>query len=328
MKSVHIGPLVIDKPLALAPMVGLTHSALRTLVMELGGAGLLFTEMLSATRLPGDNEHISPFLVKSEIEKPLIYQLYLSKVEDIFPAVEKLHTLDAQGVDLNLGCPAPKLRRQGAGVYLSSDRERLTKILKTLRAETSLPLSVKIRLGEGLNKEKFTGYCKMLEDTGVDLITVHARLNKEKFCRKPRWAWVKYAKNAVSVPVFANGGIFSVQDAKECLDISEADGLMIGRGGAVRPWLFSDIWQSLVEKEEVKLPKKYEAYFRFFDLLEQRFPEKRRLGRLKQFTTLFAESFTFGHQLATAVQRSNSMEEGKERAEAFFLKNSTEEGTL
>lgn len=324
MKEIKIGSQVIEKPLVLAPMVGLTHSALRTLVMELGGAGMLYTEMLSATRLPGDNEAISPFLIKSEMEKPLFYQLYLSKVQDIAPALRKLEKLDVQGIDLNLGCPAPKLRRQGAGVYLSSDRERLQEILTTLRAETDLPVSVKIRLGQELDRERFQSYCKMLEDTGVDLITVHARLNKEKFCRKPRWAWVKYAKDAVTVPVFANGGIFSVQDAEECLAASEADGLMIGRGGAVRPWIFADIWAKIANEERPLHPSKKEMYFRFYELLG-RFPEKRRLGRLKQFTTLYAESFTFGHQLATAVQRSGSMEEAREKAETFFAKNSTEE---
>lgn len=319
MKNVVVGEHLLAAPLSLAPMVGLSHSALRTLVMELGGAGLLFTEMLSATRLPGDNPNISPFLIKCDLEKPLFYQIYLANNEAVEPAVTRIEQFGGEGIDLNLGCPAPKLRRQGAGVYLSSDHHRVRSVLCELREKTKLPLSVKIRLGDKADKEKFVAYCKMLEDSGVELITVHARFNKDKFCRKPQWQWVGYAKEAVGVPVFANGGIFSVEDALNCLKVSGADGLMLGRGAAIRPWLFHDIANSLqTGRVEKKIWNKKEIFNRFFELLELRFEVNRRLGRLKQFTTLYAESFAFGHSLATAVQRSQTMEEAKTRADQFF----------
>ncbi len=321
MQEVTVGSLTIKKPLALAPMVGLSHSALRTLIMDLGGVGLLFTEMLSAKRLPGDCEKDSPFLIKDHQENPLFYQLYLSRVEDIKPAVVKIESLGGQGIDLNLGCPAPKLRRQGAGVYLSKDRKRLGEILTVLRKATNLPLSVKIRLGQELHREKFCDYCKFLEDKGVDLITVHTRMDKEKFCRKPRWKWACYAKESVAVPVFANGGIFSVEDAETCLAESNADGLMIGRGAAIRPWIFNEIWNAVSnEKRKIEIDKE-KIFYDFFNRLE-RFPENRRLGRLKQFTALYAESFVFGHRLATAVQRSSSLEDAIGKAKQFFQKNS------
>lgn len=322
MNDVVVGEHVLKTPLSLAPMVGLSHTALRNLVMELGGVGLLYTEMLSATRLPGDNPHISPFLVKSQEERPLIYQLYLSKNDVIDAAVDKIEQLDGQGIDLNLGCPAPKLRRQGAGVYLSSDKEKLAGILSDLRKKTNLPLSVKIRLGAGPDKEKFTDYCKMLEACGVDLVTIHARFNKDKFCRKPHWHWVRYAKEVLSIPVFANGGIFTVEDALNCLKVSGADGLMLGRGAVIRPWLFCDVYSALQAGEVVtRRWNKKEVYDRFFELVESRFEINRQLGRVKQFTTLFAESFLFGHILATTVQKSKSMDEAKMMAEQFFETN-------
>ncbi len=320
MQQVSVGSLIIQTPLSLAPMVGLSHSALRTLIMDLGGVGLLFTEMLSATRLPGDSEKDSPFLIKEQRENPLFYQIYLSRVDDIQPAVAKIEQFGGQGIDLNLGCPAPKLRRQGAGVYLSNNREKLGNVLATLRKTTTLPLSVKIRLGAKLDKQHFCDYCQFLEDSGVDLITVHTRLDKEKFCRKPRWRWAGYAKESVSIPVFANGGIFSVDDALTCLSESDADGLMIGRAAAVTPWIFSEIYNAISEQKIEIEQDKRKIYFDFFNRLE-RFPEKRRLGRLKQFTTLYAESFVFGHHLATSVQRSSSLEEAKLKAEKFFAKN-------
>ncbi len=313
--------LEISPPLALAPMVGLSHSALRSLVQELGGIGLLFTEMLAAKGLSSENEKHSPFLVKSAKEKPLFYQLYLSQEEDIEPAVERLHQLDAQGIDLNLGCPAPKLRRQGAGCYLVKDLSRLQALIRKLRKATKLPLSAKIRLGDRLNEAALIELCHVLSEEGIDLLTVHARFHNEKFCRKPRWELIEKIKNTVSVPIFANGGIFSVQDAKECLRLSGADGLMIGRGAALRPWLFSDIGHEIYGiTTKGKAFSKEGIYFRFVELLSERFAVERQLGRLKQFTHYFADNYMFGHQLATAVQTSGSIDEAKERAYAFFEK--------
>lgn len=317
-KSLSIGELTISPPLALAPMVGLSHSALRTLVLELGGVGLLFTEMLSVTRLPEENAAVSPFLLRYPEEQPLFYQLFVSPGQDVLPAVDRLHQLGAQGVDLNLGCPAPNLRKQGAGCALTNDHEQVRHIVAKLRAATRLPLSAKIRLGASLNEDELLDFCRMLEGEGVDLLSVHGRLHKEKFCRRPRWDWIGKVKAAVNIPVLANGGIFSVEDARRCLDISGADGLMLGRGAVGQPWLLADI-----AREIYGLPclapslSLADIYSRFVHLLE-RFRPERRLGRLKQFTHYYGRNFTFGHHLAIAVQTSSSVEQAFDRAQQFF----------
>lgn len=301
-------------------MVGLTHSAFRTLVQGFGGTGLLFTEMLAAKRLPHDNPGYSPVLYKTAEEYPLIYQLVTGNIDHVGPAVEKLHSLGAQGIDLNLGCPAPMLKRQGAGASLVDKRVNLTKILRKIRGLTILPLSVKIRLGHREGDSHLLQFMRYLEDEGVDLITVHARLTGEKFCRKPRWHSIAKAKEVVNIPVIANGGIFSVEDAKRCLEVSGADGIMVGRGAVVRPWLCCEISEAIygvagncsnIDMESI--------YFDFISLLEVRFREEKRLGRLKQFTHYYAKSFKFGHQLASAVQSSGAMAEAKEKATKFFL---------
>lgn len=323
--SLSLGDLTLSPPLALAPMVGLSHSALRTLALELGGVGLLFTEMLSVTRLPEENASVSPFLLRYPEEQPLFYQLFVSPGQDVVPAVDRLHQLGAQGVDLNLGCPAPNLRKQGAGCALTNDREQVRRIVAMLRSATSLPLSAKIRLGASLNEEELVDFCRMLEGEGVDLLSVHGRLHKEKFCRRPRWDWIGKVKSAIKIPVLANGGIFSVEDARRCLEMSGADGLMIGRGAACRPWLFGEIARELYGAPclpvSLTLP---EIYFRFIQLLE-RFRPERRLGRLKQFTHYYGQNFTYGHHLAIAVQTSVSVEQASERACQFFSGSKEEE---
>lgn len=321
-KTVQVAGLSLSPPVALAPMVGLSHSALRSLLLQRGGIGLLFTEMLAARRLPHDNALISPLLRTSDGERPLFYQLLVSSVEEVGPAVDKVHRLGGDGIDLNLGCPAPLVRRQGGGAALVEDEERLRTILATLRKQTTLPLSVKIRLGPHGDVPALRRRCRFLVDEGVDLITIHARLDGEKFCRRPRWEVVGEVAPDLPVPVFVNGGIFSVDEARRSLQLSGAAGLMIGRGAVSRPELCAAIADELYGwRSQVEPWRPEETYFRFYGLLEERFAPERRLGRLKQFTTYFAAPLPFGHGLASAVQASRTMAEARDRAQNFFQKS-------
>lgn len=321
-KKLVVRGLEISPPIVLAPMVGISHSAFRSLVQGEGGVGLLFTEMLAAKRLPHDSELCSPLLIRDESEKPLVYQIIAANEATIDPAVEKLHKLGAQGIDLNLGCPAPVQRRQGAGAMLAGNHMQLCKVLRALRKSTELPVSVKIRLGHRLAVDELRAFCLFLEAEGVDMITIHARLNGEKFCRKPRWAVIGEIKDAVSVPILANGGIFSTADARRCLELSRADGVMIGRGAVERPWLCDDIAREVYGiGKDPKQRERSEIYSQFITLLEQRFAPERRLGRLKQFTRYFAASFQFGHHFAASIQSSASIEQARRRAACFFARS-------
>jgi tRNA-dihydrouridine synthase len=183
-------------------------------------------------------------------------------------------------------------------------------------------VSVKIRLGRSPDLIELQSFCLFLEAEGVDMITIHARLNGEKFCRKPRWEAIGAIKDAISIPVFANGGIFSAADARKCLELSCADGVMVGRGAVECPWLCCDIAREVygvgIEKPETE---KSEIYSRFITLLEQRFAPERRLGRLKQFTRYFAASFQFGHHFAASIQNSDSIEQARRRAAVFFAES-------
>lgn len=326
LSPVMLRNLHIDPPIALAPMVALSHSALRSLILEYGGAGVFYTEMLSIKRLPSETPKHSPLLVTTDEETPLIYQLVGNEPERLPAAIAKVHLYGGAGIDLNLGCPAPQLCRQGAGAALVNDRPRLLRMLRVLRLETELPLSVKIRLGPEEDRGFLAGLCRMLEDEGVDALTVHARRPGEKFCRKPQWSLVGEAKESVSIPVFVNGGIFSVDDARQALARSGADGLMIGRGAVVRPWLCGEIAAAFSEKYQEKNTVNMEKmYYRFITLLEERFAPQKRLSRLKHFTRYYSRSFQFGHSFWARVQSSDSMDEAKAYAESFFASTGKEE---
>jgi len=258
-QAIQIRDLRIDPPLLLAPMAGLTHSALRQVMCGFGGVGLLSTEMLSARSLPTENPRISPYLIRTETERPLSYQLLTSTDKEIAPAIERLHAVRADAVDLNMGCPAPVVGKFGAGIMLMERPEEVCRIVAEARKRTALPLTAKIRLGIDVDNGKLKTFCSMLEDEGIDMLSVHARFKHESFARKPRWGNVAKIKEQLRIPVIANGGIFSVQDAETCLRVSGADGLMLGRGAVIKPWLFAEIARNLfgsdIMEPAVSLPE-------------------------------------------------------------------------
>lgn len=325
MKALHLGNLTISPPLVLAPMVGVSHSALRTIIQEMGGVGLLSTEMLSARRLPSSNPAVDPFLIRSQEEHPLSYQMLVAKAADVAPAMAALHRLGADAVDLNLGCPAPTIRRTGGGSKLAEEHDLVRQVVAAARRATTLPLSAKIRLGRELNEEKLRDFCQMLEGEGLDYLTVHGRLHKEPFSRRPRWEWIGKVKEWLTIPVIANGGIFSVADARQCLATSGADGLMIGRAAASTPWLFADINHAFYGGPAPALLDRPALYCRFVAILTERFPPGRCLGRLKEFSHYFSSNYPFGHHLAMAVQRSESVAQALAAAEDFFAKHDRRE---
>ncbi len=310
--------LTIDPPLLLAPMAGLTHTALRQVLSGFGGIGLLSTEMLSAKRLPAENPTVSPFLIRTERERPLSYQLLTSCAEEIAPAIGALHAMKADAIDVNMGCPAPAVGKFGAGFRLMEEPEKVRKIIIEARKRTALPLTAKIRIGAELNDDRLRSFCRMLEGEGIDMLSVHARLKHESFARRPRWEYIARIKEWIRIPVIANGGIFSVDDAAQCLRVSGADGLMIGRGAAVRPWLFADISRSVFGRgtagAPVSLPSVYSSFLGHLELFRPPY----RLGRLKEFTRYFAQNYKFGHHLASRVQSSATVAEARDRAGMFF----------
>ncbi len=323
--AMSIRNLRIDPPLLLAPMAGLTHSALRRIMTGFGGVGLLSTEMLSAKRLPTESPRVSPYLIRSETENPLSYQLLTSNDQEISRAMDKLHACKADAVDLNMGCPSTAVGKFGAGVMLMEKPDEARRITAEARKSTSLPLSAKIRLGSDPDSTKLKAFCSMLEGEGIDMLTVHARFRHEPFARNPRWEYIAEIKKNIKIPVIANGGIFSVEDAERCLRVSNADGLMLGRGAIIKPWLFAEIAQSVYGKDipvsAVALPDMYAA---FIEALIADYRPIYRLGRLKAFTHYFARNYKFGHTLACKIQTSSSMEEARERAWTFFETTSQE----
>ncbi len=311
LSSLSIRDKVFAPRLFCAPMAGITHSAFRRLLADFGGYGALYTEMLSPGALLKENLAASPFTKKRLSEGQVIYQLQLNGDEPLKPVIERLVTLDPAGIDINLGCPAPSIRKNGAGKALFDNIERLAIVLETIRTCWNGLFTVKCRIGDNSEiwEQRFVDRLRLFENCGVDAICVHPRFSDEKLKRFARWNLFAWIRSQTYLPLFANGDITD----KSALSLLEhCDALMIGRASVTKPWIFRTM---AGETPHIDLK---EVWLRFFNYTIEDFPPEKAIGRIKEFTIHYAKNFFFGHELFRAVQPSPDLALLKERAVAFF----------
>lgn len=308
------GKAVIDPPFLLAPMAGVTHSAFRRLVADFGGQGALYTEMLSTTALVAENLQTSPFTKRRTSEGAVVYQLRMTGREDVGKVVEKLRSIDPFGIDINLGCPAPEVRKSGGGAGLFDDGEGLRKILADVRTHWNGILTVKCRLGRPRDdwKTVFSERMKLFEDSGVDAVTVHPRFSDEKLKRRARWELFPWIASLTGLPLVANGDIDRPETALQLLEDGGCKGLMIGRIAAVKPWIFREFRDGRVTVDY------NDVWNRAVDYIMEDFRPEKAIGRIKQFSSYFARNFVYGHRFFKEIQGAHDLATIKTRATAFL----------
>lgn len=318
--------LRVMPPLVLAPMAGLTHTAFRQIVVGFGGCGLFLSEMLSCRAVVHEDPEQSFFLKRRASEEPFFYQLVGNEPEDFARAVRHLENRSesggrpCDGFDINMGCGAPRLRNRGLGSGLLRDPDRARRVLAACRKATERPLTAKIRLCWTEAGEETIRFARRLQEEGVDGVTLHPRLPKEKFRRSARWRVVGQLKRELEVPVIGNGDIRAPQDVGRRMTETGCDGVMIGRLAVARPWIFR-----VVSDPGYRAPvDRNDLFERFTELLEENFPPERRAGRLKMFMPYFSEGFTFGHRLRTAVQNAPSYGEAVQETRRFLKRHGAE----
>ncbi len=305
---------VFEPALFCAPLAEITHCSFRRLIGEFGGCGGQFTEMLSGRMILSEDLGRSPSLRRSPGEKKLIYQLMLRPDDPIDRIVGRLSRLSPDGIDLNLACYAPAIRRIHAGSRLYEDLPTLEKVLRAVRAAWPGLLTVKIRLGSSTlgSEARFAERLRMIEQCGVDALTLHSRYFEDKFKRKANHDIFVWAGSLTSLPIIANGDIRGASTARRNPSaFSGVSGLMVGRMAIAQPWVFAG-W------ETPQNPDYHGVWSRLADYIGEDFPPIVAIKRLRLFTTYYARNFHFGHLLYVAVQNSPSIEVARERAEAFF----------
>ena len=244
-----------DEPIiALAPLAGYTDLPFRAVVKKFG-VDLTISEMISSNAIAYSNKKTLKMIEKSPNETPYIVQISGNKPEIIKLAVEKINEIDGiDGIDLNCGCPAPKVFNHGSGSNLLGDLKRLQDILSTIKKYSNKPLTTaKIRIG--IEKKIPYDIARAVEDAGADMISVHGRTKKGAYKAPVDYDAIKTVVEAVDIPVIANGDIKDYKKAKEVLAYTGANGVMIGRGAVGKPWIFYQI-ANKTEDISNKLKKK------------------------------------------------------------------------
>jgi nifR3 family TIM-barrel protein len=246
-RALRIGPIELDAPVVLAPMAGITNTAFRRLCREYG-AGLYVSEMITSRALVERNATTMRLITHHESETPRSIQLYGVDPKTVAEAVRILVAEDrADHIDLNFGCPVPKVTRKGGGAALPWKRELFRDIVTgAVRSAGDIPLTIKMRKGIDSDHLTYLEAGRIGEDAGVASIALHARTAAEFYSGQADWSAITKLKETVtSVPVLGNGDIWSADDAVRMMAETGCDGVVVGRGCLGRPWRFGDLARAL-----------------------------------------------------------------------------------
>ncbi|MBF1681689.1 MAG: tRNA dihydrouridine synthase DusB [Selenomonas artemidis] len=270
MNPLKLGTFTFPDPVFLAPMAGVTDTAYRIIAREMG-CPLAFAEMVSSQGIHYRNEHTLLMLRSEPAERPLAMQIFAKSAAMAAEAaayIEALGTADI--LDFNMGCPAPKVVKNGEGSALMRDPKKAEEILKAIRRATKLPFTVKMRLGWDDASRNAVEIARIAEAAGVDAVAVHGRTRAQFYSGSADYAAIAEVKRAVGIPVIVSGDIRRPADLKRALAITGADGVMIGRGAQGNPWVFPQLIHWLRTGEELPPPTPAEraaVVLRHLDLL-------------------------------------------------------------
>lgn len=250
--KLKIGDVVLDNRLILAPMAGVTDQPYRLICREQGCA-LVVTEMVSAKAILYRNKNTNALLAVSEKERPAAVQLFGSDPEILGRIAAQVEEGPCDMIDLNLGCPVPKIVNNGEGSALMKDLKKAEKIFASVVKNTKKPVTVKFRKGFNDSQVNAVELARIAEGCGVSAVAVHGRTREQYYSGKADWEIIRQVKEAVRIPVIGNGDVFAPQDVKRMLEETGCDGVMIGRGAKGNPWIFS---QSLHYLKTGQVPPK------------------------------------------------------------------------
>jgi tRNA-dihydrouridine synthase B len=240
-KELIIGGLRVDNWVVMAPMAGITNLPFRSIAKKMM-AGLVTTEMVSAAGLVRGQKPTLAYLKTNSAEQPLAVQIFGSDPDEMAAAASIAAESGAALVDLNMGCPARKVVKTGAGSALLKDRRRAEMIVAAVRHAIDIPLTVKIRSGWSPGEMIVPDFAHMFENSGVDAITLHPRFATQGFSGAADWTLIRSVVSAVQIPVIGNGDVVGPQFAFDMRKTTGCKGVMIGRGAVGNPWIFQHIW--------------------------------------------------------------------------------------
>ena len=315
----QIGNLVLDNPLILAPMAGITHLPFRRLAKE-AGCGLVVTEMVSANGLVHGSKKTTELLKSHPSERPLSAQIFGANPEVMKDAARIVQDMGADLLDVNLGCSVRKIIRQGASVALMREPKQLEMVLKAVRNAVSLPLTIKIRTGWEPSGEQALRAARIAEYCGVDAIAIHPRTAVQGFGGKADWSLIARLKDSVSVPVIGNGDIQGPDDVLRMQLETGCDGVMIGRAAIGNPWIFTQALD-LIHSRAPRSPdfqERLQTLLCYLDYCIKHFGEGRAVPMMRSRLGWFTRGLPNSSRFRASITRLETGQDMVDAVNAYF----------
>lgn len=317
-RPLQIRDKIIPTRLVLAPMTFLGHVAFRQVLDELGGCGLMYSEMCSAGRIPQEDRHTSPyFRWRDEEAHQLSIQMVGNKPDRMALAARRIEEEGLWGVDINMGCSTTAICKHNLGAALLKDTRATLDLVQQVRHAVKCPVTVKFRTGWQDDPQIPVDFARRLEDIGVDGLTFHPRVAPDRRNRPPKWEYIGLVKDAVSIPVFGNGDVFDADDCLKMLETTGCDGVALGRMGIAQPWLFTQWTQDIEPSDNVCK----DVALRLCELLQQYYDPKSAMRRFKRYAAYISAIFAFGNSLYNGLRNSEDFDTVKAVLHDFFGKS-------
>ena len=315
LKPLQLGPLTIDVPVVLAPMAGVTNKSFRTLCREYGG-GLYVTEMVTARALVERRPESLRIIHHDPEETPRSIQIYGVDAVNVGKAVRMVAQEDrADHIDLNFGCPVPKVTKRGGGSALPWKTDLFRAIIRAAVRETSeanIPVTIKMRIGIDDEHQTYLDAGRMARDEGVAAVALHGRTLQQHYSGKADWASIARLREALpDIPVLGNGDIFSAEDAVRMVEQTGVDGVVVGRGCQGRPWLFGDLQAAFEGSPERYTPgvrKVADTMYRHAELLAEEFGDEAKGCReIRKHVPWYFKGYPVGGELRAHMAQVPSL---------------------
>ena len=310
----NIGNIELSAPLALAPMAGITDLPFRLICRRLG-CGMTVSEMVSAKGLLYKNVKTTEMLRIDDGERPTAIQLFGSVPAELAEAARMVEASSADMIDFNMGCPVPKIVNNGEGSALMKNPQLAHDILAAMVKAVKIPVTVKFRAGWDDNNRNAVEIARAVEAAGVSAVAVHGRTRQQFYEGKADWSIIADVKQAVKVPVFGNGDIFTVADGLRMLEQTGCDGFMIARGAQGNPWIFSQILHYFETGEHQEKPSFEEVrrmILRHARMMIEFKGEYTGIHEMRKHTAWYTAGYPHSSRLRAAVNTVESLEQLEE----------------